>query len=96
MTKTFRPNVPSQLAVELNEALASGEPHTICGVSGRHSDNSTFQNSQKKTGLQRTSIYRAFGDQRLPNFSTILSVLTAMGLQIKLVPRTGGKGASRT
>ncbi|WP_458309340.1 helix-turn-helix domain-containing transcriptional regulator [Bradyrhizobium sp. 195] len=53
----------------------------------------TFQHFRtlKKTGLQRTNIYRAFGDQQLPNFSTVLSVLTAMGLQIKLVPRTGGK-----
>jgi DNA-binding phage protein len=38
--------------------------------------------------LQRQSIYRAFilGGDQLPNFSTVLSVLTAMGMQLKVVP----------
>lgn len=65
MTKTFRPNVPSQLAVELNEALASGEPHTICGASGRHSDISTFQNSQKNW----TAAYKHLSRVRRPTAS---------------------------
>ncbi|WP_377831383.1 DNA-binding protein (plasmid) [Bradyrhizobium lupini] len=42
----------------------------------------------REAGLQRTSIYRAFGDeQQLPHFSTVLRVLTAMGLEIRVVPR---------
>jgi DNA-binding phage protein len=37
--------------------------------------------------LQRQSIYRAFilGGDQLPNFTTVLSVLTAMGMQLKVV-----------
>ncbi|WP_456649766.1 helix-turn-helix domain-containing transcriptional regulator [Bradyrhizobium sp. LM2.3] len=41
----------------------------------------------REAGLQRTSIYRAFGNERLPNFSTVVGVLTAMGLEIRVVPR---------
>jgi DNA-binding phage protein len=41
----------------------------------------------KKAGLERTSLYRAFRDtqQRHPNFSTVLNVLDALGLQLKVV-----------
>lgn len=63
MTKTFRPVIPSQLTVELNEAFASGEPHTICRAIGRALRHFNISELSIKTGLQRTSIYRAFGDQ---------------------------------
>jgi DNA-binding phage protein len=42
----------------------------------------------RQTGLQRQSIYRAFKtNTQLPNFSTVLAVLSAMGLQLKVAPK---------
>lgn len=89
MTKTYRPVIPSQLAADLNRAFASTEPHTICRAIGQSLKDFNVSEISKKTGLQRTSIYRAFGDEQLPNFSTVLAVLTAMGLELKVAPRVG-------
>ena len=42
----------------------------------------------KVSGLERTSIYRAFeGDTKHPNFKTVLSVLDAMGFQLHVTAR---------
>jgi probable addiction module antidote protein len=87
MTKRFSPVVPSQLTNELNEAFESAEARTICRAIGKALDNFNISEVAREAGLQRTSIYRAFGNERLPNFSTVLGVLTAMGLEIRVVPR---------
>jgi len=96
MTKTYRPIVPSKLADELNIAFASAEPDRICIAIGKALDDFNVAEMARQTGLQRQSIYRAFQTHtQLPNFTTILAVLTAMGLQFKVVPRTQGR-RSRT
>lgn len=89
MTKTYRPVTPSQLADELNQAFASAEPHTILRAIGQALNDFNISEISKKAELQRTSIYRAFGNEQLPNFSTVLGVLTA-GLQLKVAPKRGG------
>jgi probable addiction module antidote protein len=89
LTKTYRPIIPSKLADELNDAFASAEPHTVCRAIGQSLKDFNVSEISKKTGLQRTSIYRAFGNEQLPNFSTVLAVLTAMGLELKVAPRAG-------
>jgi probable addiction module antidote protein len=90
VTKTYRPVTPSQLADELNQAFASAEPHTISRAIGQALKDFNISEISKKAELQRTSIYRAFGNEQLPNFSTVLGVLTAMGLQLKVAPKRGG------
>ena len=92
MTKNYRPVLTSQLADELNQAFASAEARTICIAIGQALKDFNVSEIAKDTGLQRTSIYRAFGKEQLPNFSTILRVLTAMGLQLKVTPKLAAKG----
>jgi probable addiction module antidote protein len=41
----------------------------------------------KNAGVKRTSIYRAFQGKQYPNFKTVLGVLNAMGLQLKVTVR---------
>lgn len=94
MTKTYRQVILSQLATELNPAFASAEPHTICRAIGQALKDFNVSEVSKKSGLQRTSIYRAFSDEQLPNFSTVLAVLTAMDLQLRVVPRKHHSDAS--
>jgi probable addiction module antidote protein len=49
----------------------------------------------KVSGLERTSIYRAFeGNTTHPNFKTVLSVLDAMGFQLHVTMRRSA-GAAR-
>jgi hypothetical protein len=46
--------------------------------------------SRKKAGIERTSLYRAFaGGPQYPNFKTVLSVLDAMGFQLRVTARRG-------
>lgn len=88
MTKSYSPVTPAQLADQLNTAFASAEPHAICQAIGDALGHFNVSEVARQTGLQRQSIYRAFlGGERLPNFSTILAVLAAMGLQLKVTPK---------
>ncbi|MGR4928050.1 DNA-binding protein [Bradyrhizobium sp. CAR08] len=88
MTKRLSPVAPSQLTGELNEAFQSAEARTICRAIGKALDHFNISEVAREAGLQRTSIYRAFGDeQQLPHFSTVLGVLTAMGLEMRVAPR---------
>jgi probable addiction module antidote protein len=93
VTKTYRQVPTAKVADEPNPAFASSEPHTICNAIGQTLKNFNVSEISKKTGLPRTSIYRAFGNERLPNFSTLLAVLTAMGPPDRecAVPRGGSR-----
>lgn len=62
------------------------EPRLICTAIGKALGDFNVSEIARQTGLQRSSIYRAFGNAQLPNFSTVLTVLTAMGLQLRVVP----------
>jgi probable addiction module antidote protein len=87
MTKTYRPIIPSKLADELNIALASAEPNRICKAIGKALGDFNISELARETGLQRQSIYRAFQTHTaVPNFATVLAVLTAMGLHLKVTP----------
>src|SRR5664279_2653118 len=44
----------------------------------------------KKSGVERTSLYRAFQGKQNPQFTTVLNVLNAMGLQLRVTAREGG------
>jgi len=85
--QAYIPITPAQPADELNIAFASAECQTICKGIGKALPHFNISEIARQTGQQRISIYRAFGDEQLPNFSTVLGVLTAMGLQTKVVPR---------
>src|SRR4051794_15987705 len=88
MTKTYGSVASSTLADGLNSAFASAEPRKICSAIGEALADFNIAEMARQTGLQRQSIYRAFKtDTQLPNFSTVLAVLTAMGLQLKVTPK---------
>ncbi|MGY4506998.1 helix-turn-helix domain-containing transcriptional regulator [Bradyrhizobium sp. USDA 3650] len=88
MTKRYRPVVPSNLANELNMALASAEPDSICKALGKALGDFNIAEMARETGLARQSIYRAFRTHtQHPNLTTFLAVLTAMGLQLEVTPK---------
>jgi probable addiction module antidote protein len=88
MTKTYAPVTPAQLARELNIAFASSDAQTICKAIGEAVRKFNIAELSRETGVHRPSIYRAFvGGEQLPNFTTVLGVLTAMGMQLKVTPR---------
>jgi probable addiction module antidote protein len=88
MTKTYAPIIPEQLARELNTAFVSSDAQTICQAIGEVVRKLNIAELSRETGLQRSSIYRAFiSGEQLPHFATVLGVLTAMGMQLKVTPR---------
>jgi len=88
MTKSYRPVAPAQLAHQLNSAFEVGEPDAICRAIGKALGDFNILEMARETGLARQSIYRAFQTHtNLPNFSTVLAVLTAMGLQLQVAPK---------
>ena len=86
------PNTLPQLDVdELNQAFETADVQRICAAI-RHAVHSyNIADIARNAGLSRPSIYRAFsGGQAAPNVTTMLGVLHAMGLQLKVAPRGGG------
>jgi probable addiction module antidote protein len=50
----------------------------------------------KISGVERQSLYRAFGGKHYPQFTTVLNVLDAMGLQLKVIANGGGTLSEHT
>ena len=71
----------------INTALKSSDMIAICEAIGEIIRRHNVSDIARKTGLGRTSIYRAFGGRQSPNLSTVLLVLDAMDFQLKVTRR---------
>jgi len=70
----------------INEKLGSSDIVSICKAIGEAITLHDVSDIARKAGLERPSLYRAFGQaQHLPNFSTVFNVLGAMGLRLKVI-----------
>ena len=69
------------------------EPQSSCrDIADRIGDTTRLHNISdiaRQAELERPTIYRAFAGAKLPNFSTVLRVLDAMGFQLKVTERRG-------
>jgi len=75
--------------------LKKSDVAEICHAIGAATRLYSISDIAKVSGLERTSIYRAFeGDTTHPNFKTVLSVLDAMGFQLHVTMRRSA-GAAR-
>lgn len=74
------------LIAELNKSFKTSDPKTISLAIGRAVREFNISRLAKESGLERPSIYRAFAGEQLPNFTTVLAVLNAMGLRLKVGP----------
>ena len=84
MSKRPSDKIRLQLVKEINEAFESFEPYAICAAIGRAVREHNVAELARRTGLSRASIYRAFGGQQSPNFSTVLCVLKAMEMNLEV------------
>jgi probable addiction module antidote protein len=71
----------------LNEAFDTSDMAVICSAIGDVMRLFNVADIARKAGRERPSLYRAFSGNQSPNFSTVLAVLDAMNLQIKVVPQ---------
>ena len=83
---------PRQAAADsINRALAKSDIAEICQAIGAATRLYNISDLALKSGLARPSLHRAFaGDPKKPNFTTVLSVLDAMGLRLRVTVRRGG------
>jgi probable addiction module antidote protein len=75
-----------EIAEDINEAFKSLDIDSICHAIGEATRLHNMSDVAKKSGVERTSLYRAFSGKHLPNISTVVRVLDAVGLQLKVTP----------
>jgi probable addiction module antidote protein len=83
----------SEIADYINCAFKSSDIVAICHAIGDVTRLYNISDIAKKAGMDRPSIYRAFGGQQHPNLLTVLSVLDAMGFQLRIIQRRGQRAS---
>ena len=67
----------------------------ICHAIGTAARQHNLADLARRAGIERTNLYRAFaGGEKRPNFSTVLNVLHAMGLELHVTIRQNAKPMS--
>jgi probable addiction module antidote protein len=77
----------------LEAAFEDGHPLVIAAALGDVARAQGMSDIARKTGLGRESLYKALAPDGNPQLSTVLSVLRALGLALRVVPervRSGG------
>ena len=92
---TRPPSSSRQAAADLiNQAFKKSDIAEICHAIAAATTLYNISDLAQKSGLARQSIYRSFADDRpKPNFTTVLSVLDAMGFQLHVTVRRGAAAA---
>ena len=93
--KSVRPAIEPQLSRRqeaadcINQALEKSDIAEVCRAIAAATHLYNISDLARKSGLARPSIHRAFAsDQQKPNFTTVLSVLDAMGFRLRVtIPR---------
>jgi len=73
------------MALYLEAALEENDPALISAVLGDIARAKGMTQIAEKTGLGRTSLYKALSPDGHPEFATILKVIGALGLQLKAI-----------
>jgi len=84
MPEKFEESELADLTAEINRALQRIDVAKACAAIGSAVKLHNASEIARKAGIERPSIYRAFGPAGSPNFTTVVRVLDAMGLQLKV------------
>jgi probable addiction module antidote protein len=71
------------MVVYLESALEEGDPALISAVLGDIARAKGMGEIADKSGLGRTSLYKALSPEGNPEFSTVLKVINALGLRLQ-------------
>jgi len=83
----------ADMEVYLEAALEENDPGLIAAALGDMARAKGMSQIAKKTGLGRESLYKALSAQGNPEFSTVLKVVNALGLQLQIKPGKTRKAA---
>lgn len=76
------------IAEYLNTVLEEGDNSDIITAIGHIAKSIGMTKIAEETGLSRPSLYKALSDGAKPQFETIFKVLSAIGGQIKIYPKS--------
>jgi len=76
------------IAEYLNTVLEDGDSSDLIVAIGHIAKSIGMSKIAEKTGMSRTSLYKALSDGAKPQFDTIMKVLKAIGGQINVKPTT--------
>ncbi len=79
-------HTPADMAGYLEAALEDGDPQLLTAVLGDIARAQGMTEIARATGLGRESLYKALSATGNPEWSTVLRVITALGLTLKVVP----------
>ena len=71
------------MVLYLEAALEDGNPALISAVLGDIARAKGMSQIAEKTGLGRTSLYKALSPEGHPDFATILKVINALGIKLQ-------------
>ena len=74
------------IAEYLNTVLEDGDSSDLVVAIGHIAKSIGMSKIAEKTGMSRTSLYKALSEGAKPQFDTIMKVLKAIGGQIKVKP----------
>ncbi len=75
----------------IEAALEEGDPSIIASVLGDVARAERMTEIAARTGLSRTSLYRALSPEGRPEFETVLKVLKALDLQLHVTQKVPQK-----
>ena len=86
----FRDN-PDAIARHLNQVLSSRDGVLVVKAIGQVIRAQGMARFSKRTGMQRSNLYRSFRGEIGPKFETVLDVLSALDLDLTVEPSLRGK-----
>jgi probable addiction module antidote protein len=78
---------PQAVADYLSEAFATGDDEYIAEAIGTVARAQGMSAVAKEAGLSRENLYRALNEGGKPEFSTVMKVLDALGVQLVAKPK---------
>jgi probable addiction module antidote protein len=78
-----------EIADHINRALKTSDVIAVSQAIGDAAKLHNISDIAKMAGIERPSVYRAFAGKQAPNLSTAMSVLDAMGFQLRVTQRRG-------
>ncbi|PPT05233.1 hypothetical protein CKA32_005868 [Geitlerinema sp. FC II] len=70
----------------LEAALEDGDPSVVVAALGDIVRSQGMTQIARETGIERESLYNALSSEGNPEFATVLKVLQALGLRLRVVP----------
>lgn len=89
-TDFFRDH-PSAQEELLADALEQGHAGYLAHAIGTIARARGMTDMQHKTGMKRQALYRAFSESGNPTLETLLKMLDALDLQLKIEPAAAGR-----